>query len=75
MVVVMTMDIVDLRGAHHIEVVIILQDILLMVEDQGESVLIHLILVVLGEAFHLGGTSKRGKDGELVKSYWCSMLM
>ena len=71
MVVVMTMDIVDLRGAHHIEVVTILQDILLMVEDQGGSDLILLIPVVLGEAFHLETTSKRGKDGELVKSYLC----
>lgn len=44
-----------LRGAHRIEVVSILQDILLLVvvDDQGGSVLIHLILAVLGEALHL----------------------
>ncbi|KHG21990.1 putative RNA-binding C25G10.01 [Gossypium arboreum] len=49
-VVVMTTGIVDLPGAHHIEVVITLQGILLMVEDQGGSALIHHhILADLGE--------------------------
>ena len=49
-VVVMTTGIIDLQGAHHIEVVITLQGILLMVEDQGGSALIHHhILADLGE--------------------------
>ena len=59
-VTVMIMDIVDLQDAHHIEVVITLQDTLLMVEEQGGSVLIHLILVVLGEAFYLFWPTSRG---------------
>lgn len=51
-VVEMTMGIVDLQGAHHIEVAITLQDILLMVEDQGGSALIRQhILADLGEVF------------------------
>lgn len=71
---VMTMDIVDLQGVHHIEnVVIILQDIRPMAEGQGGTGPGHCpfllaqkgsMLVVLGDAVRLWYPLQRG-EGEL----------
>lgn len=68
---VMTMDIVDLQGVHHIEnVVIILQDIRPMVEGQGGTGPGHCLillarkgnmLVVLGDAVRLWYPLQRGE--------------